>query len=93
MNARRPENHLRRALRSLKDIDIELQNGSSLVENNICKTIFHSYESKTFRKFKHETFTNFELMYKTYFSRQNLVMLNIHNEMFKSACISNLLFI
>ena len=45
MNARRPENHLRRALRSLKDIDIELQNGSSLVENNICKTIFHSYES------------------------------------------------
>ena len=47
MNARRPENHLRRALRSLKDIDIELQNGSSLVENNICKTIFHSYESKT----------------------------------------------
>ena len=90
MNARRPENHLRRALRSLKDIDIELQNGSSLVENNICKTIFHSYESKT--DAVHETFTNFELMYKTYFSRQNLVMLNIHNEMFKSACISNLLF-
>ena len=47
MNARRPENHLRRALRSLKDIDIELQDGSSLVENNICKTTFHSYESKT----------------------------------------------
>ena len=52
MNARRPENHLRRALRSLKDIDIELQDGSSLVENNICKTIFNSYKSKTLRTLK-----------------------------------------